>query len=58
MPNVSHAGILSASEIRELAIAIPAEGPSFLDAPDGKCIWTSYSSRNLLSKKVESRYLA
>jgi hypothetical protein len=49
---------LRAKEISELVIAIPAEGPSFLEAPDGKCICTSYSSRNLLLKKVAKTYLA
>lgn len=58
MPKVSEVGIFRAREIKELVIAIPADGPSFLEEPDGKCMWISYSSRNLLSKKVDNIYLA
>ncbi|ANB14496.1 hypothetical protein AWJ20_2089 [Sugiyamaella lignohabitans] len=34
-------GLFKANEIRLVAIAIPADGPSFLTAPSGKCVWST-----------------
>lgn len=44
-------GCLSAREINEQAMVIPAEGPSFCTAPSGQCICTLACSKNLLSGK-------
>ncbi len=38
IPTSKSVYLFVAREINEVVIAIPADGPSFLEAPDGKCI--------------------
>jgi len=47
-----------AKEIKEVVMAIPAEGPSLGLAPAGKWMWISFYSKNLLLKNVDKTYFA